>query len=311
MSRVDLKLLFSLQVLLEERSVTRAAERLFVSQPAMSKTLLKLKDVFNDPLFHRTSYGLVPTPKAEALAKQLPGLLDQFQALIDGESFNPATFDGQFRIALPQIVAELILPELITQLCELAPKLQLLATDMPTNHLEQLATGKLDFIIHRQQKSTEELLSFPLGAGDAVCLMRKGHPLNNNSQLTLDDYLHYPHIRVFFPGMTDSNTGIIDQVLDTHQLKRRVVFVTTHLTSAIETLMKTDCLMVGPSNFTDIGRYQQHLHAMAFPDQLPFPQLPFVLLQHQRTTTSQAHEWLRERIRTLAFGKMIASTPST
>jgi DNA-binding transcriptional LysR family regulator len=80
--RTDLNLLVALQILLEERNVTRAAERLSVSQPALSKTLQKLRDSFEDELFTRTAHGLVPTPRAEALAKELPALLEKVEQVL-------------------------------------------------------------------------------------------------------------------------------------------------------------------------------------------------------------------------------------
>lgn len=293
LARVDLKLLSTLQVLLEERNVTRAAERLHVSQPAMSKSLQKLKDIFADPLFERTAYGLIPTPKAEELAIKLPKLLEQFQQLMEGDKFNPATCAKQFKLASPQVISENLLPPLIKHLTQEATDTRLLASDIPVDYLEQLATGKLDFVIHRSTPRADDLLSFPLGRGSAKCLMRKGHPLATRQRLSINDYLSFPHVQVYFPGMTDDDTGIIDQVLRDQQLTRHVLFSTTHLTSAIESLLNTDCLMVGPESLMLSSPYRDQIQALSFPEELPFPPLEFVLLQHTRTQNSQPHLWLR------------------
>lgn len=298
--RIDFKLLYALQVLIEERSVTRAAERLCISQPAMSKTLLRLKEAFQDPLFTRTSYGLIPTPKTDELALRLPSILGELQELMGGETFDPAVCRGRFSLGLPQWVSEMNLPSIVRAICEQAPYVQLASSDMPPDYLEQLATGKLDFVIQRQQSLPEGFLSFPLGSGDASCLMRSGHPLSQQSTISLEEYLAYPHIRVSFPGMTDDNTGIIDQVLKEQQLSRHVAFDTTQLTAALETLVNTDCLMVGPRYLATTGSYQQRLHSVPFPHPLRFPKLPFTLLQHQRTEKSHAHRWLRELLFTLS-----------
>ncbi|WP_439135254.1 LysR family transcriptional regulator [Pseudomaricurvus sp.] len=300
LARLDFKLLYALQVLIEERSVTRAAERLFISQPAMSKTLVRLKELFNDPLFTRTAYGLVPTPKTDELALRLPALLGELQELMDGGEFDPAAWRGRFSLGLPQWISEMNLPLIVRALCEQAPNVQLASCDMPPDYLEQLATGKLDFAIQRLQPVPDDFLSVPLGSGDAGCLMRVGHPLSQLSTLSLEDYLSYPHIRVSFPGMTDDNTGIIDQVLKEQQLSRRIAFDTTQLTAALETLMNTDCLMVGPHHLTMMGNYQHKLHSVPFPSPLRFPKLPFALLQHRRTEKSPAHRWLRELLLTLS-----------
>lgn len=294
LSRIDFKLLYSFQVLIEECNVTRAADRLCISQPAMSKTLVRLKDVFNDPLFTRTAYGLIPTPKTNELALRLPSLLGELQDLVDGGKFDPGAWSGRFSLGLPQWVSEMNLPLIVRAICEQAPNVQLASCDMPQDYLEQLATGKLDFVIQREQPVPEDFLSTPLGSGDASCLMRIGHPLSQQSSLSLEEYLSYPHIRVSFPGMTDDNTGIIDQVLKEQQLSRHIAFDTTQLTAALETLLNTDCLMVGPRHLTTTGSYQQKLISMPFPEPLRFPKLPFMLLQHQRTDNSPAHRWLRE-----------------
>ena len=119
--RTDLNLLVALQILLEERNVTRAAERLSVSQPALSKTLQKLRDSFEDELFTRTAHGLVPTPRAEELAHELPALLESVERVLGDEGFDPATFDGSFKILLPPILSEALLPGLMAELSEIGP----------------------------------------------------------------------------------------------------------------------------------------------------------------------------------------------
>ena len=92
--RMDLNLLVVLQVLLEERNVTRAAERLSVSQPALSKTLQKLRESFDDELFTRTAHGLIPTPKAETLGASLPTALLTLGKLLEDDAFDPASYEG-------------------------------------------------------------------------------------------------------------------------------------------------------------------------------------------------------------------------
>ncbi len=294
LGRVDLKLLLALQVLLEEQHVTRAAQRLCISQPAMSKTLLRLKEVFNDPLFTRGPHGLSPTPKARNLARALPALIHAFQRFIEGEDFQADRFEGQFHIALPQWVAEMTLPALINRLAQEAPGVRLISSEIPANYLEQMASGQLDFVIQREQGVTADFLTETLGTGNAHCLMRHDHPLAEKSGMTLDDYLRYPHIRVSFPGMTDDNTGIIDQVLHRQGLERHIVLETPQLTAALETLINSDCLMVGSSHLTLVSSYQSSLRAMAFPPPLVFPPLAFSLLHHQRTVSSLPHQWFKD-----------------
>ena len=136
--RTDLNLLVALQILLEERNVTRAAERLSVSQPALSKTLQKLRDSFEDELFTRTAHGLVPTPRAEELGKELPSLLETVERVLGNEGFEPATYSGSFKLLLPPILSEALLPGLMSELGELAPGVQVITAEVAPNYQEQL-----------------------------------------------------------------------------------------------------------------------------------------------------------------------------
>ena len=105
LSRLDLNLLVSLQALLEEKSVTKAAERLFITQPAMSRVLQRLRDQLDDPLFTRTGNELVPTPRARELQIRLPSLLDTVLEMVSEGEFDPATYVGEINIAVPEFVA--------------------------------------------------------------------------------------------------------------------------------------------------------------------------------------------------------------
>ena len=111
LSRLDLNLLVSLQALLEEKSVTRAAERLFITQPAMSRVLQRLRHQLDDPLFTRTGNELVPTPKARNLQARLPRLLDGILEMVSEGEFDPATYVGEITIAVPEFVAISLISE--------------------------------------------------------------------------------------------------------------------------------------------------------------------------------------------------------
>ncbi len=122
LSRLDLNLLVSLQALLEEKSVTRAAERLFITQPAMSRVLQRLRHQLDDPLFTRTGNELVPTPKARELQARLPALLDNILEMVSGGEFDPATYEGEITIAVPEFVAISLISELTKLVTQQAPR---------------------------------------------------------------------------------------------------------------------------------------------------------------------------------------------
>ena len=145
LSRIDLNLLLALQVLLEEASVSRAADRLNITQPAMSKTLSRLRDVFDDPLFTRSGRGIQPTPRAQALAGELQDLLGGLGRLVESRDFEPAAYEGEVTLALSEYIGVALLPPLIRRLHELSPRLSVRTITRIENQLEQLAQGNLDF----------------------------------------------------------------------------------------------------------------------------------------------------------------------
>ena len=118
LSRLDLNLLVALQALLEEKSVTKAASRLFISQPAMSRVLQKLRYQLDDPLFTRTGNELIPTPKARELQHKLPSLLDNILDLVDDGKFDPGKYVGEIRIAVPEFVATSLISKLTSELAK-------------------------------------------------------------------------------------------------------------------------------------------------------------------------------------------------
>ena len=147
LSRLDLNLLVSLQALLEEKSVTRAAARLFISQPAMSRVLQRLRDQLDDPLFTRTGNELIPTPKARELQLRLPPLLDNILDIVSEGEFDPATYVGEITIAVPEFVAISLISELTRVLTDEARGIVLSVSSGIESVEGDLAEGALDFAI--------------------------------------------------------------------------------------------------------------------------------------------------------------------
>ena len=116
LGRLDLNLLVALEALLEERNVSQAAERLFITQSAMSKTLGRLRDLFDDPLFIRKASGMVPTPRAEQLAQHLPQVLQAVQRMVQPLEFDPLTCDMEFKLLVQGHTGVWFLPELLGRL---------------------------------------------------------------------------------------------------------------------------------------------------------------------------------------------------
>jgi len=300
LQRTDLNLLMALRVLLEERNVTHAARRLFVSQPALSKTLQRLREEFNDPLFTRAAFGLVPTPRALELEKVLPQLLDELENLIHPGQFDPAAYKGSFRIAVGQSMAHLLVVPLVRQLITEAPKIQLQSMEVDTQFLEQLASGELDFAIHLHRPYGNDYVSTPLVSFKPSCLMRQDHPLAGKKTISLKEYLHFPHVRLYLVNITAKDIGVVDELLARKGKARRIVWETPYVGPALEVLVNSDCLLVAPKDILEQAMQDWEITIRPLPSAVDFPVVELSLVQHRRTLSSSAHQWLGQQIIQLA-----------
>ena len=299
--RTDLNLLVALQILLEERNVTRAAERLSVSQPALSKTLQKLRDSFEDELFTRTAHGLVPTPRAEELGEELPGLLETVERVLGDVAFSPDTYAGSFKLFMPPIVCESLLPGLMAELAEVAPNVQIIMAEVPPDYQDQLKKGEADFAAFVAVETDRDILAEPIAAIAPRCYTRIDHPLAAKSEISLQDFLDYPHLRLYLPGLTRQNTSMVDDVLGQYGVHRTIVLETTQFSSAVGVLSQTDALLVANAGFQEGGLYSERIVGHEIPAELKRMirnthsgnRGKMSLMRHTRTSRSAAHQWMR------------------
>jgi DNA-binding transcriptional LysR family regulator len=300
MIRTDLNLLVALQILLEERNVTRAAERLSVSQPALSKTLQKLRDSFEDELFTRTAHGLIPTPRAEALASALPSLLESVERVLGNEDFSPDTFCGSFKLLLPPILSESLLPGLMADLCVQAPGVQVITAEVSPDYQDQLKKGEADFAAFIAVDTDRDIHAEPIAAIAPRCYMRTDHPLVGK-ELSLKDFLAYNHLRLYLPGLTRENTSMVDDVLGQYGVHRTIALETTQFASAVGVLTRTDSLLVANAGFEEVGLYDGLIVGLELPAELQrmirnthsANRGKMSLMRHTRTSRSAPHQWMR------------------
>jgi DNA-binding transcriptional LysR family regulator len=300
LSRLDLNLLVSLQALLEEKSVTRAAERLFITQPAMSRVLQRLRHQLDDPLFTRTGNELVPTPKARDLQAKLPRLLDNILELVSEGDFDPATYEGEITIAVPEFVAISLISELTKLVIEQAPGV-ILSISSETDSVEgELAEGGLDFAIDIEKTITEDISSRSLAIFTPSIWMREGHPLANKPSVTLDEILEFPFVQYYlliYKRVSARTDARFDRVLRDMGRKRQKALVTNQLMTAMETVCDTDCLMVAAKYGLTMEREMYRIVRKRYPSELPHQgTISLVLLQHKRTSGSGIHRWLSDKI---------------
>ena len=287
----DLNLLISLQVLLEERSVSRAAERLNITQPAMSKTLSRLREMFDDPLFTRASHGMQPTPRAEALAATLAQLLADIGQLVTGSDFDPYAYTGEVTIALSEYVGATLLPGLVEKLHQRAPRLSIRTITRVENQLEQLAKGSLDFAIHIEQSHYgDDYDCQPLGGSPPAIMVRDSHPLCQG-EVTWSRLANYPVIQLYISDLDQARIAESSEAFFRSRNPQQGSFETSHLLTALEVLRHTDYYMPAPAYLMQNPAASAGITALPSPDAASYS-MDYVLVRHRRTANSALHNWL-------------------
>ncbi len=300
LSRVDLNLLVALQALLEEGSVSRAASRLHITQPAMSKTLGRLREVFRDPLFTRSSHGMRPTPRALDIEKALPGILAEIDQLVAGASFDPAQYNGEVVLALSEYIGVALLPPLIQRLHEQAPHLSIRTITRVENQLDQLATGDLDFAIHiTQAHYPADFRTHPLGGAPPAILVRRDHPLVQG-ELTWERLARYPVIRLYISDLDHAEMMRSSATFNRVRHPQQGSLETSHLMTALEVLRSTDYFLPGPQYMLANAAAAGEIVALALPEDGDYL-MHYTLVMHERGAHSPLHEWLwQQMVDTLA-----------
>ena len=296
LSKVDLNLLVIFQVLMEKRSVTLAANHCHVTQPAMSNTLSRLRDLFDDPLFTRSSQGLIPTPKANQLYSSLPGLLEQLATLVLRQDFTPLTSDEVFSIAAPEPVAQVVMPRLLSFMQTAAPNIRLITSEPSSDHFERLSQGELDFTFQLEQELPSELVVRPIGKMTPKLVVRKGHPLTALKKLTLSACLQYSFVAFKFYNFGDNRIGHIEPLLEKLGLKRNTILETGHLLTALNTVGSTDSLLMMPDYLSYIDMVKDNFEMLSLPKEIALDEMQVVLVSHRRTEYSASHQWLSDVI---------------
>ena len=288
LSRVDLNLLVALHVLLEEKSVSRAAERLHVTQPAMSKTLNRLRDTFDDPLFARSKRGIQPTPRAEALASQLVNVLSDIESLLDAGEFSPNAFRGEIVIAISEYVGFTLLPSLTSRLETRAPKLKLRTITRAEHQLDLLADGSLDFAIQLSRTNyPREFRHHELASSPLAVFVRRDHPLTKQP-VHENDLSLFPQINLYIADRNE--VAEVDQSASEILWGAKGSLETSHLLTAFEILRSTNYTLVCPAYMARNDGATRDLVTLPIPEHLGRT-IEYSLVAHQRTERSPIHQW--------------------
>jgi DNA-binding transcriptional LysR family regulator len=295
LSRVDLNLLVTLQVLLECRSASTAARQLHLTQSAISKALARLRTQFDDPLFLRVSKGLVPTPFAQRLQKPLSDWLETASGLFAHEDFDPATWRGELVRVAHEYLHMTLGPRLLALLHARAPGITLKVHSQHNHQLRGLELGEVDFVLNLQfSELTADFESEVMYTDAPAILARANHPLHKKAW-TRSDLLRYPRIALRVPDM-DKFTLFqprAGQPPLSHQWP--AAYETDNLSVALATVSRTDCLLLAGGLLNGLATREikfKPLHSTYTP---PF-KLAYCLVSHRRVLQSQPHQWVKRTI---------------
>ncbi|MCI3206047.1 MULTISPECIES: LysR family transcriptional regulator [Pandoraea] len=288
--RIDLNLLVTLDVLLSELNVTRAAERLHISQPAVSVHLAKLRDLLNDPLLLPGPRGMRPTARAESLREPLREALESLsRAVAPAAPFDPGSAELTWRIAATDYTESTIVLPLLQVLRAQAPKARLAVLDLEPSRLERQAEqGAVDVIFHTTENAPEALHRKALFTERYVLVGRRGHP-KLKRRPTLRQFCDLDHTIVSQDG--GGFHASTDDALAALGMSRRVVFSVPHFLFLRAALAQTDLVAMTPERLV---RDDPALQITAAPVDLPGFEIS--MYWHERVHRDPAHRWLRECI---------------
>ena len=300
LAKINLNLLVALDALLEERHVTRAAQKVFITQSAMSIALGQLRELLQDEILVRSAQGMIPTQRAIELQPQVQRLLHEIKALVHPPSvFDPATAKRTFRIGMNDYTEFLVLPRLLTKIAKIAPNisLQVVNLNMLDQH-ELFTTERLDLAVGMFFEKNTPLATEFLFRESGVCVARKSHPLIQKP-LTLKRFLQAKHIAInLCPVPTLSR---IDRALRKLGVERDVALGLPHMIAAFYLVRHTDHLLVSMRGMAE---------ELIKPFNLAMQELPFVsesvdifMAWPKLYTTDSAHTWLRTLLHESVFSK--------
>lgn len=304
---LDLNLLRVFDEVMTERSLTRAARNLNITQPAVSNALRRFREAVGDELIKREGQEMTPTPRALAIWPAVREALRQLQDVLSPNTFVPAEATLSFVLAMADATAAELIPGLIRVLDREAPGVSIrvipLTTRDPRRLLDEgaadLAIGFFPVVFADLTARTQagEAVAFNhqrLFSGDYVCVMRRDHPLARGP-LTLNRYCAARHLLVSFSGRP---FGFIDEALALVGRDRRIVLTVNQFFTAGQVVTQSDLLTVLPRHFVNMTGIAEQLVLR----ELPFvaPKVHVDALWHHRAHRDSAHHWLRDTISALS-----------
>lgn len=296
--KIDLHLIRVLHTVLTERSVSKAAIRLGIHQPAVSSALKRLRDFAGDPLLVRSGSGMVPTDVAMRMLEPSASILRAVEMLFsDAKGFEPATARSTFRVAASDYLDPHFLPQLVAQIKSHAPlsEIEIHSLSGAADYRAQLAQGEVDVVIGNWTTPPDELHISRLFSDDVVCLVSNKHPAVRRGW-DQASWLEADHIA---PGATHPGAkGVIDEHLASLGLSRHIAARCPYFGQIPSMVASTLLVMTTGRQYCE--RFIDTLPVTILPCPVDFPRLMYYQLWHERTHTSASARWLRDCVKTVA-----------
>ena len=292
---LDLNLLHPLHALLEERHVTRAAKRSFLSQPAMSRALERLREMFGDPLLVRSGRAYERTVRGERVLRELEALVPRLEAMVRGEQFDPARSQERFRVAMTDHASMILMPSLVARVRRAAAHVKLEVSAWRAQAYADVTAGRIDMALSAEESppALETEVVFDL---DFVCLV--GSALRARTRrFTLKQYLQLPHALV---ETLEGQQTLVDRPLAQLGAKRRVALSLPFFVTAIFAIAQTDLVLTLPRKLAKIAAGMAGLRVVEPPREIKA--FPYFMAWHPRLAQEPAQAWFREQLRMVARG---------
>lgn len=293
-SRVDLNLLVVLDTIYTEGGITRAAEKLHLTQPAVSHALGRLRDLFDDPLFERQGHKMVPTALTKRLIDPLRGSLQSLGSLLNGtHRFEPATTQKRFVIGLRDFMEFTVMPPLMHTLAREAPEVEIASVRAIRSNLEaELEAGTLDLAVDLLLPLSDAVKFTRISVDGVVVVARKDHPAIQGG-IDLDTYLAQRHILV---TMRRQGPGFEDVELRRLGVQRDVVLRCQYYFAACRTVSQTDLVLTMPESYAHMVNPQFGNQVLPMPVALPL--MDAYMYWHASMDNDPANRWLRSVVLT-------------
>jgi DNA-binding transcriptional LysR family regulator len=297
--QADLNLLVVFAVFAEERNVSRASTRLLLSQPAVSRALQRLRDMFHDDLFVRTASGYELTPQGQRLLRELEVMLPRMDRLLSGSQFDPAMEEARFRIAATDNATSVLMPLLCRNVLPAAPKVLFDFIAWRDDSFDDLAHGRLDLVLNAEDGNIpSQMQSEVIYEEEFACVVSADTPYKK--RMTIKQYLDASHISIaVFAG----SQTIPERRLAVQGYKRKIVIRVPYFAAAMKGVVGTPLIATVPLRLAISEAKNPAVKVLAAPPELTG--FRYLMIWHPRVTTDASHAWLRATIRKV--GESLAS----